>query len=41
MIGFLLSFGAGVEVLNPPHIRRMIAEAAKEIYQQYISEHDT
>lgn len=36
MYGFLLSFGPGVEVLNPPHVRSTLAETAKLIYQQYV-----
>ncbi len=41
LYGFLLSFGPGVEVLSPPHIRKILAEGAKEIYQKYVTEHDT
>lgn len=35
VLGLLLSFGAGVEVLNPPHIRKQLAEIAAEILQIY------
>jgi predicted DNA-binding transcriptional regulator YafY len=35
LYGFLLSFGAGMEVVNPPHIRSVLAKIAAEIYQQY------
>ncbi|MCG8641535.1 MAG: WYL domain-containing protein, partial [Desulfobacterales bacterium] len=37
--GFLLSFGPGLEVIKPPHIREIISERAKkiaEIYQEKI-----
>lgn len=35
LYGFLLSFGAGVEVLNPPHIRQILKDTAYEIYKKY------
>ncbi|PKN97631.1 MAG: YafY family transcriptional regulator [Chloroflexi bacterium HGW-Chloroflexi-4] len=35
VLGLLLSFGAGVEVINPPHIRQKMAEIATEISQIY------
>jgi predicted DNA-binding transcriptional regulator YafY len=35
LYGFLLSFGPGIEVANPPHIRSILAEAAKEIFDKY------
>ncbi len=35
LYGFILSFGSGIEVINPPHIRAIIAEIAREIYQKY------
>jgi len=35
LYGFILSFGSGIEVVNPPHIRSMIAKIAREIYQKY------
>ncbi len=35
VLGLLLSFGAGVEVLSPPHIRRQLAEIAAEISKIY------
>ena len=35
LYGFILSFGTGVEVLNPPHIRRIIAEIAAGIQKKY------
>lgn len=38
LYGYLLSFGAGIEVVNPPHIRSVLADIAKEIYQKYTSE---
>ncbi len=37
VLGLLLSFGAGVEVLSPPHIRKQLAEIAAEISQIYAS----
>jgi len=37
MYGYLLSFGDGLEVLNPPHIRNMLANIAAEIYKKYSS----
>lgn len=38
LYGFLLSFGAGVEVVSPPHIREILSEIAKEIYRKYSSD---
>lgn len=35
LYGFLLSFGTGVEVINPPHLRRIIANIAEEIHKKY------
>jgi predicted DNA-binding transcriptional regulator YafY len=35
VLGLLLSFGAGVEVISPPHIRQKMAEIAAEISQIY------
>ena len=35
VLGLLLSFGAGVEVISPPHIRKKMAEMAAEISQIY------
>ncbi|KUG04771.1 transcriptional regulator, deor family [hydrocarbon metagenome] len=37
MYGYLLSFGAGLKVLNPPHVRIMLANIAAEIYKLYTS----
>ncbi|HYE82298.1 MAG TPA: YafY family protein [Clostridia bacterium] len=37
LYGFLLSFGMGVEVINPPHIRKILAEISKGIYEKYSS----
>ena len=37
--GFLLSFGGEVEVLSPPHIRRILWEKARDVLQMY-SEYD-
>ena len=33
--GFLLSFGPEVEVLSPPHVRRILHERAQGIARQY------
>ncbi len=38
--GFLLSFGNQVEVVNPPHVRTVLGQIAKEIYEKYLSQHD-
>lgn len=35
LYGFILSFGTGVEVIDPPHIRNIIAEISKGIYEKY------
>lgn len=35
LYGFLLSFGLGVEVVNPPHIRTILAEIAAGIAKKY------
>lgn len=35
LYGFLLSFGPGLEVAGPPHIRALIAQAAGEILNKY------
>ncbi|HQL35610.1 MAG TPA: YafY family protein [Bacillota bacterium] len=35
LYGFILSFGAGVEVIEPPHIRKLLAEISKQIYEKY------
>ncbi|MGI5858672.1 MAG: helix-turn-helix transcriptional regulator, partial [Tepidanaerobacteraceae bacterium] len=35
LYGFILSFGSGIEVVNPPHIRSIIASIAREIYEKY------
>ena len=38
LYGFILSFGTGVEVIDPPHIRKILAEISKGIYEKYSSE---
>jgi predicted DNA-binding transcriptional regulator YafY len=38
LYGFILSFGPGVEVINPPHLRDIITELAKKTYEKYSSE---
>lgn len=35
LYGFLLSFGTGVEVVNPAHLRSVLASLAKEIFEKY------
>lgn len=37
LYGFLLNFGTGVEVLNPPHLRKTLAEIAAGIHQKYLN----
>ncbi|MGE5493699.1 MAG: helix-turn-helix transcriptional regulator [Burkholderiales bacterium] len=36
LYGYLLSFGTGVEVISPPHIRAKLAGIAKELYERYM-----
>jgi predicted DNA-binding transcriptional regulator YafY len=36
LYGFILSFGAGVEVVSPPHLRNTITKVAQEICKKYI-----
>ncbi|HPW40548.1 MAG TPA: YafY family protein [Bacillota bacterium] len=38
LYGFILSFGAGVEVIEPLHIRKILAEISKQIYEKYSME---
>ncbi|MFD3157984.1 helix-turn-helix transcriptional regulator [Haloimpatiens sp. FM7330] len=35
LYGFLLSFGTGIEVINPPHIRKILSEIARDVYKKY------
>lgn len=35
LYGFILSFGNGVEVTDPPHIRSILAKISKGIYEKY------
>ena len=35
LYGYLLSFGSGMEVVNPPHIRSILAAIAEKIYKTY------
>ncbi|NTV91270.1 MAG: YafY family transcriptional regulator [Clostridiales bacterium] len=35
LYGFLLSFGPSLEVVSPPHIRKILAESAFEIFNKY------
>ena len=37
LYGYLLSFGSGMEVVNPPHIRSILAAIAEKIYKTYSS----
>lgn len=41
LYGYLLSFGAGVEVLSPDALRRRLAALGWKIYWAHASEHDT
>ena len=41
LYGYLLSFGAGVEVLSPDALRRRLAALGLEIYRAHAGEHDT
>ena len=41
LYGYLLSFGAGVEVLSPDTLRRRLAALGLEIYRAHAGEHDT
>lgn len=36
LYGFILSFGTGVEVVNPPHLRDIVARIAEGIYKKYL-----
>jgi len=35
LIGYLLSFGGQVEIIEPVYLRKILAEKAKEIYEKY------
>lgn len=35
LTGFLLSFGTGVEVINPPSLRERLAKISRDIYKKY------
>jgi predicted DNA-binding transcriptional regulator YafY len=35
MNGFLLSFGAQVDILSPEHLKETLAKQAKKIYEKY------
>jgi len=37
MYGWILSFGNTVEVINPPHIREILANIAQDIFSKYLS----
>jgi predicted DNA-binding transcriptional regulator YafY len=36
LYGFILSFGTAVEVVSPPHIRRIISQIGEQIYKKYL-----
>ncbi|WZL71962.1 YafY family protein [Clostridiaceae bacterium 35-E11] len=36
LYGFILSFGTGIEVVNPPHIRKILREIAQDICKKYL-----
>lgn len=38
LYGFILSFGPGVEVIGPPHIRKILDDAAIELHKKYSKE---
>ncbi|MDO7787359.1 helix-turn-helix transcriptional regulator [Desulforamulus aquiferis] len=38
LYGFLLSFGTGVEVINPPHIRTKLCKIGEGIYKKYLQQ---
>jgi predicted DNA-binding transcriptional regulator YafY len=38
LYGFILSFGTGVEVIEPLHIRKLLAEISRQIYEKYSME---
>ncbi|PKM76903.1 MAG: YafY family transcriptional regulator [Firmicutes bacterium HGW-Firmicutes-15] len=38
LYAWLLSFGNAVEVINPPHIREIMARTAEEIFKKYTSQ---
>ena len=40
LYGFLLSFGTELEVVSPPHIRSILADISRKIYEKYVFEHD-
>lgn len=35
LIGYLLSFGTQVDIIEPAYLRKMVAEQAKKIYEKY------
>ena len=35
LIGYLLSFGTKVEIIEPKELREILAAQAKEIYEKY------
>ncbi len=37
LIGYLLSFGTQVDIIEPAYLRKIVAERAKEIYEKYQS----
>ena len=37
LIGYILSFGKHVEIIEPTYLKKIVAEQAKEIYEKYIT----
>ncbi len=37
LIGYLLSFGAQVDIIEPAYLKDIVAEQAKKIYKKYKS----
>ena len=35
LIGYLLSFGTQVDIIEPAHLKKIVAEQAKNIYEKY------
>lgn len=35
LVGYLLSFGAQIEIIEPLHLKKIVAEKAKEIFEKY------
>ena len=37
LIGYLLSFGTQVDIVEPVHLKNIVAKQAKRIYEKYKS----